>query len=172
MSLGLQALSGMVGDATAGELVRRLRAETDTAVRDIRRIIDGLRPTVLDTAGLTQAVQRHAGTLDSALPVDVNAGSLPVLAPDVEVTAYRIITEALTNAARHAHARHASVTISADEVLHIAVTDDGCGIAPDHASTGVGLSSMRRRAESLGGGLAVHSTDGGTTVTATLPLSS
>ncbi|NMO53964.1 GAF domain-containing protein [Actinoplanes sp. TBRC 11911] len=174
MSLGLQALSGMLSNGAAGDagaLVQRLRAETDTAVRDIRRIIDGLRPTVLDTAGLTQAVQRHAGTLDAALPVDVRAGTLPVLAPDVEVTAYRIITEALTNAARHAHARQARVTIDADEALHIAVSDDGCGIDADRTE-GVGLSSMRRRAEALGGGLAVHSGDGGTTVTATLPLSS
>jgi signal transduction histidine kinase len=172
MSLGLQALSGMTDDPAATTLVRRLREETDTAVRDIRRIIDGLRPTVLDTAGLTQAVERHAGTLDATLPVDVTADGLPVLAPDVEVAAYRIIAEALTNAARHAHAQHASVTISADESLHIAVSDDGCGITADPGPRGVGLSSMRRRAEALGGGLNIHSTDGGTTVTATLPLSS
>jgi signal transduction histidine kinase len=174
MSLGLQALPGMINEPSgpAVALVQRLREETDTAVRDIRRIIDGLRPTVLDTAGLTQAVERHAGTLDATLPVDVTADGLPVLAPDVEVAAYRIIAEALTNAARHAHAQHASVTISADESLHIAVSDDGCGIATDPATRGVGLSSMRRRAEALGGGLDIHSTDGGTTVTATLPLSS
>lgn len=174
VSLGLQALAGLVGDATtpAGALVHRLRSGTDTAVHDIRRIIDGLRPTALDTAGLTQAVESHAGTLHSTLPVDVTADRLPVLAPDVEVAAYRIITEALTNAARHAHARHAQVTISADEALHIAVSDDGHGIHPDAGIAGVGLASMRSRAEALGGGLAVSSTAGGTVVSATLPLSS
>ena len=174
MSLGLQALATQIGDpdTPAGTLVRRLQSGTDTAVRDIRRIIDGLRPTVLDTADLAQAVERHATSLGAALPVDVTATGLPVLATDVEVAAYRIITEALTNAARHAQARHARVTITADEALHIAVSDDGHGMPADVATAGVGLSSMRRRAEALGGALAVDSGDGGTTVTATLPLSS
>ncbi|WP_158647639.1 ATP-binding protein [Actinoplanes sp. ATCC 53533] len=174
LSLGLQALAGQVDDpdTPAGALVQRLRSGTDTAVRDIRRIIDGLRPTVLDTANLAQAVERHATSLGPALPVDVTATSLPGLAPDIEAAAYRIITEALTNAARHAHARHAHVTITADEALHIAVSDDGCGIPANTAATGVGLSSMRRRAETLGGDLTIDSTDDGTTITATLPLSS
>ncbi|MFC4068887.1 sensor histidine kinase [Actinoplanes subglobosus] len=173
MGLGLQALSGMVAaDSPAATMVRRLRDETDNAVRDIRRIIDALRPTALDTEGLAQAVQRHAGTLGPALPVEVNAASLPTLGPDVEVTAYRIITEALTNVARHADAHHARVRISADEALHIEVTDDGHGIRDLTTHSGVGLTSMRRRAEALGGDLAVESTTGGTTVSATLPLRS
>ncbi|WP_199516833.1 sensor histidine kinase [Nucisporomicrobium flavum] len=170
MSLGLQALEGLVGEPSAATLVRRLREETDTAVRDVRRIIDGLRPTVLDSAGLTRAIERHAGTLDAALPVDVTTDALPVLAPDVEVAAYRIITEALTNAARHARAEHARVVISADDALHIAVSDDGHGMGSLDASAGVGLTSMRRRAEALGGEFGVRSTDAGTTITATLPL--
>jgi signal transduction histidine kinase len=174
VSLGLQALAGQVGDpdTPTGALVQRLRSGTDTAVHDIRRIIDGLRPTVLDTVDLNQAVERHASSLGSALPVEVTVASLPGLPPDIEVAAYRIITEALTNAARHAHARHAQVTITADEALHIAVSDDGCGIPAAVTTAGVGLSSMRQRAEALGGGLAVDSTGGGTTITATLPLSS
>jgi signal transduction histidine kinase len=173
MGLGLQALSGIVADnGPATIMVKRLRDETDNAVRDIRRIIDALRPTALDTEGLTQAVERHAGTLRSALPVEVKAGSLPVLGPDVEVAAYRIITEALTNAARHADAHHARVEITADDALHIEVIDDGHGIRDLTAHPGVGLTSMRRRAEALGGDLAVDSTTSGTTVSATLPLRS
>ncbi|BEL05602.1 hypothetical protein Q0Z83_037930 [Actinoplanes sichuanensis] len=173
LSLGLQALARQIDDpdTPTGTLVQRLQSGTDTAVRDIRRIIDGLRPTVLDTANLTQAVERHATSLGPALPVDVTAAGLPALAPDIEVAAYRIITEALTNTARHAHARHARVTISADEALHIAVADDGHGMPANLATAGVGLSSMRRRAEALGGALAVDSTDCGTTIIATLPLS-
>lgn len=169
MSLGLQALTGMVPEAPAATLVERLRAETDVAVRDIRRIIDGLRPSILDTVGLTQAIERHAGTLDAALPVDVTAGELPALASDVETAAYRIVTEALTNVARHAHAHRASVVISASDALHIAISDDGHGIG-EASRAGVGLTSMRRRAESLGGGFAVRTDKAGTTVTATLPL--
>ncbi|GID31521.1 ATP-binding protein [Paractinoplanes brasiliensis] len=169
MSLGLQALTSMVPAAPAARLVERLRAETDVAVKDIRRIIDGLRPSVLDTIGLAQAIQRHAGALNATLPVEVNADGLPTLTPDVETAAYRIVTEALTNVARHAHAHHARVAISASDALHIAVSDDGRGIHPT-SSAGVGLTSMRRRAEALGGGFAVRTDDAGTTITATLPL--
>lgn len=174
MALGLQALSGLIGGPKepAMAVVERLRSEAGTAVEDIRRIIDGLRPTVLDTANLTQAVLRHADGLNAALPVDVTADRLPVLAPEIEAAAYCIITEALTNVARHAQAHHAEVTISAGEALHIAVRDDGHGMRADGRTPGVGLKSMRRRAEALGGGLAVDSTGGGTTITATLPLRS
>jgi signal transduction histidine kinase len=107
-----------------------------------------------------------------AVAVDVD-GTLPDLPAAVEVAAYRIVTEALTNAARHADARRARVSISAGDALRIEVCDDGHGIGDlgVHPS-GVGLTSMRRRAEALGGDLAVSSTTGGTTVTATLPLRS
>ncbi|MEU8661687.1 sensor histidine kinase, partial [Actinoplanes philippinensis] len=171
MGLGLQALSSLVGDGTPeARMVRRLRDETDIAVRDIRRIIDALRPTVLDAENLVGAVERHAVALRSALAVELTAGTLPALGSDVEVAAYRIVTEALTNAARHARAERAWITITADDALHISVSDDGLGIRHEGPHHGVGLASMRRRAEVLGGGLAVHSTMSGTTVTATLPL--
>ena len=103
MGLGLQAVADLVDrPPPAVTLVERIRAEVTTAVAEIRRIIDDLRPSVLDTAGLAAAVVRHAEAISAALPVAVDTAGLPAtLPPAVETAAYRIATEALTNVARH-----------------------------------------------------------------------
>ncbi|MFD4481691.1 GAF domain-containing sensor histidine kinase [Streptomyces sp. NPDC058471] len=172
MGLGLQALADALtaGDMpTCTALLARVRVEATTAIGEIRRIIDALRPTVLDTRGLADAVREHARTVALTVPVGVTATALPILPPDVETASYRIITEALTNTARHAHAHHAHVTITADTgSLRIVISDDGTGIGA--AASGIGLTSMRRRTEALHGDFTVHSTQAGTTVVATLPL--
>jgi signal transduction histidine kinase len=171
MGLGLQAVADQVAASPATvTLVERIHAEVGTAVAEIRRIIDDLRPSVLDTAGLVAAVSRHAETVSAALPVAVDtAGLTSALPPAVETAAYRIATEALTNVARHSGAHHARVELAAvDGALRVTVTDDGGGIADSIA--GVGLGSMRRRAETLGGSLEIDSSQTGTVVTATLPL--
>jgi signal transduction histidine kinase len=91
----------------------------------------------------------------------------------VEVACYRIVQEALTNVARHAHARACLVRLLVDrrsDVLEVEITDDGVGISGSRVA-GVGLSSMRERAEELGGTLAVEpGSEGGTRVLARLPL--
>ena len=173
MSLGLQAASLVLatGD-TAGcaPLLNRVRAEVATAVPEIRRIIDGLRPTVLDTLALGEAIRRHVRTLPPGLSTEVSIGDLPPLSPDVETAAYRIVTEALTNTIRHACARRCGVSLAlGGRSLHIVVGDDGAGIA-EGTATGMGLASMRRRAQALGGTFALDSTPHGTTLTVTLPL--
>ncbi len=90
----------------------------------------------------------------------------------MEVAAYRIAQEALTNVARHAGARHCTVRLALDEpagALHLEIGDDGRGIAPARGR-GVGLASMRERAEELGGACVVEPTPGGgTRVRASLP---
>jgi signal transduction histidine kinase len=97
---------------------------------------------------------------------------LPPLPAAVEVAAYRIVMEALNNVVRHAEARNCEVRLSLDEeprVLLLEVSDDGRGISEDH-KPGVGLSSMRERAEEVGGSCAVEPVpSGGTRVTARLP---
>ena len=171
MGLGLQAVADLVdGPPPAVTLVERIRAEVTTAVAEIRRIIDDLRPSVLDTAGLAAAVSRHAEAISAALPVAVDTTGLPpTLPPAVETAAYRIATEALTNVARHSGARRAQVELTAvDGTLRVTVTDDGGGIG--EPTDGVGLGSMRRRAETLGGRLEIDSSGTGTVVTAVLPL--
>ena len=95
---------------------------------------------------------------------------LPPLPAAVEVAVYRIALEALTNVARHAQARTCRIELSLHEGLQVVVADDGTGLAPDR-SVGVGLASMRERAEELGGSCVVdQAPGGGARVTARLPL--
>jgi signal transduction histidine kinase len=172
VGLGLQALADTLEGTdrtTSTVLLDRIRDEVATAVIEVRRIIDGLRPTTLDTLGLPAAIRRHAETISAALPVQVADCELPPLPLEVENAAYRITTEALSNAVRHADARNVQVVLAApDGSLQITVADDGHGVGA--ATAGVGLTSMRRRAEALGGRLELASGPTGTTITATLPL--
>jgi len=178
VGLSLQALSDTLEgpdtldgpDKTASTvLLDRIRDEVDTAVVEVRRIIDGLRPTALDTLGLPAAIRRHAETISAALPIQVADSDLPAIPPQVENAAYRIVTEALSNAARHAQAHQVQVSLaSLNGSLRIVVADDGRGVGT--ATAGVGLTSMRRRAQALGGHLELASGPAGTTITATLPL--
>ena len=112
--LGLVALQDAVTseDPTrATALLDRIRAEADLAVGEVRRIIDGLRPSVLDRAGLANALRHHAEGPQIGLHVDVDVPDLPLMPPAVEAAAYRIVQEALTNVTRHAAADHARLTV-------------------------------------------------------------
>jgi len=172
VGLGLQALADTLDGADRAAstvLLDRIREEVAMAVADIRSIIDGLRPIALDTLGLPDAIRRHVETISAAVPVEVAETDLPALPPQVENAAYRITTEALSNAARHAEADYVQVTLAApDGSLQVTIADDGHGVGT--ATAGVGLTSMRRRAEALGGHLDMTSGPTGTTITATLPL--
>jgi signal transduction histidine kinase len=102
--------------------------------------------------------------------VTVMAAPLPPLPAAVEVAAYRIVTEAVANAVRHARPTACNVSLAAnDGELHITVADDGQGIAAD-ATAGVGLASMSERASEVGGRLTIDSSRVGTIVTAVLPI--
>ncbi|WP_216870382.1 sensor histidine kinase [Modestobacter excelsi] len=176
IGLGVQAVQAHLGqqaDPLSAGLLARLKDEVDAAVREVRRILDGLRPTPLDDIGLLAAVQRHAAALAPTMPVRVTADALPPLLPDVETAAYRIAQEALTNVARHSRARSAEVGLCArDGRLEVAVIDDGTGFEAAGAGRpgSVGLDSMRTRARAVGGELTVTSGPGGTRVVAGLPL--
>jgi signal transduction histidine kinase len=173
VSLGLQALTDAVetnNKAACEALLERIGAEVATAVHDIRRIIDDLRPAALDRLSLADAVSRHAASLTGPITVTVTATGPRRLPPNVETAAYRIVTEALTNITRHANAHHAQVDITTDDqTLRLSIADDGAGGA-DTGPPGVGLTSMRRRAETLHGSCTIDSTTTGTTVAVTLPL--
>ncbi|WP_433291027.1 sensor histidine kinase [Actinoplanes sp. CA-030573] len=165
IGLGLEALA----DTDHSPLLRRIQDEVAVALAEVRRILDDLRPAALDTMTLAEAIRRHAATMSSKVPVSLNTCVLPSLPADVENAAYRITTEALTNVARHAGARHVRVSVGVPHgALRIVVADDGHGTRS--AVAGIGLTSMRRRAESLGGRLEISSGSTGTTITATLPL--
>ncbi len=178
LALGLAAARNLLraDPGTAAGLLRELEDETLGCVGEIRRLLDGLRPPVLDQLGLLPALAAFAVRLssrDGALSVTVEAaGPLPELSPDVEVAAYRIATEALTNVARHAHARTCLLVLSADEELLLQVSDDGVGL-PLQRRAGAGLPSMTERAARLGGHCTIgENPAGGTVVSARLPVGS
>ena len=159
----------------AGELepiLDALAADTRRALEDVRRLAYGLRPPVLDQLGLAGALRQEAAGLSTgALNVVVEAPEpMPDLAAAAEVAAYRIGSEALANVARHAEASRAWVALRCtDDMLELSVEDDGHGITGTPRA-GVGITSMRERAEELGGELRVEqSRRGGVTVIARLP---
>jgi len=141
-------------------------------VADVRRIVDDLRPPVLDDLGLGQAISQRATAIFPGTEVSAEIGGTPLPAA-LEVAAYRIATEALANIARHTEARQVSVTLTTTSqpgLLHLEVRDDGPGL-PERVDPGVGLGSMRERAEELGGTLEIRpAPEGGTIVHAQLPL--
>jgi signal transduction histidine kinase len=133
-----------------------------------------MRPPALDELGLVPALRQRAATIRSAdgaamrISVEVPQ-ALPELPAALETAAYRIATEALTNAARHSGSDRADLRITVDAGrLSVVVHDDGHNGAA--WTPGVGLSSMRERAAEVGGTLTVTGSDGGFAVHALLPL--
>jgi signal transduction histidine kinase len=160
--------------ARAADLLTGLRAEAGEAILEVRRLVDGLRPPSLDQVGLEQTLRQHARHLlrsdGQPMTVDLNVATpLPTLAAAVEVTAYRIVVEALTNAARHSTGDHVTITMRANgETLTIEVRDNGH--PPPEWSPGVGLTSIRERTEMLGGTVTANADQAGGVVSALLPL--
>ena len=142
----------------------------DAAV-ELRRIVDGLRPPALDRglrAALDVVLRRHRGA--GAEVVLTVSGDLARLPAAIEVAAYRVIDEALTNVARHANAATAWVTVAREAGrLHLTVDDDGIGGVAPHAD-GVGLASMRERCQELGGHLIAGALPRGTRIAASIPI--
>jgi signal transduction histidine kinase len=163
----------------AEELLLDLKADAQDAITDIRRLVYGLRPPALDDLGLLGALRETAEQYSvKGLSVSVQAPErLPPLSAAVEVAAYRIAQEALTNVVRHAEASTCTLSLALGEAgaLCLEVRDDGRGIPdPQEDSAvraGVGLTSMRERASELGGSLLVEPLpEGGTRVSVWLPL--
>jgi two-component system, NarL family, sensor kinase len=168
------------------DLLAVLHDEVDETVSEVRRVIDDLGPAALGGVGLVNAVRAHAEAVSARAGLEViveGPDQIEHVPPPIEVAAYRIVLEAVTNAVRHAHAGQIriEVRVAAAELV-VSVEDDGVGIRAEH-TPGVGLASMRRRAESVGGSLAIvagHRSDQlseatptpgeGTRVVARLPL--
>jgi two-component system, NarL family, sensor kinase len=170
---GLEEM-GRTDPVAAAAALPELRAQARATVGDVRRLVDGLRPPTLDELGLAGALREELGRLDRATGVRCTLAvpeGLPSLPAAVEVAALRIALEAATNAVRHASAASCTVVLAMDDGrLTVQVEDDGIGLPAD-AVAGVGLSSMRERAEEVGGALTVAGRqEGGTHVVAVLPL--
>jgi PAS domain S-box-containing protein len=143
--------------------------ELDLALAELRELARGLHPAALTEQGLGPALE----ALAQRLPIEVNISApLDRLPENIEATVYYIVSEALTNVAKHAHAARANVSIGLDNgTLRFEITDDGRGGADPGA--GSGILGLRDRAEAVGGTLFVISPPGqGTRVTAQIPLSS
>jgi signal transduction histidine kinase len=159
-------------------LLAELKGQVKDTIAEIRRLVYALRPPVLDELGLVSALREHAAQLQQGSSIAITLQtpeSLPPLSAAVEVAAYRIVLEALTNVLRHAQARSCTLRLEVSAAgeqmaLRVAITDDGVGVAPEHQA-GVGLASMRERAAELGGTWTISSAPGGgTQVVALLPL--
>jgi signal transduction histidine kinase len=155
----------------SGELVQQLddvAAGLTGVLEELREIARGLHPAVLAEGGLRPALaalaRRSAGAVHLGVQVQ---GRLP---EPVEIAAYYVVSEALTNAAKHAHASVVDVEVTAaDGNLHVRVRDNGRGGA--HFGHGTGLVGLKDRAEALGGRIWLHSPpDAGTELQITLPL--
>jgi signal transduction histidine kinase len=153
--------------ARAIELLEDLGQQTTAGVQEIRRLAHKPRPPVLDSLGLLGALEQHANTLGT-LDVRVS-GEVTAVPAAVEVAAYRIASEALTNVVRHSSATEVTVDLSqAEHRLRLVVQDNGRAANGAWVS-GVGLSSMRERAGELGGTVVAGPHDAGGRVEATLP---
>ncbi len=129
----------------------------------------GIHPTVLSRGGLAPALKTLARR--SSVPVELDLRAEGRLPEPIEVGAYYVVSEALTNAAKHARAESVTVEVEAlDGVLRVCVRDDGVGGAD--LTGGSGLVGLKDRAEALGGQITVESSpDAGTAVRVELPLS-
>ncbi|XVQ07388.1 ATP-binding protein [Spirillospora sp. CA-255316] len=169
--LGLDNLAA--AEPRLAPVLERSAAHLMDAVDEIRRITHDMTPAVLAERGLADAMgdlAQRLGTCGPEITLHLLPDPLPALPVAIEVAVYRIAAEALTNTIRHSTAVHAKIAVvAAPGTVTLTVTDDGAG--PFHqggpssqGASGLGLDSMRERAEELGGVFALSGTLAGTTV--------
>jgi signal transduction histidine kinase len=176
---GLALKAGTVADLipadpeTARRTADALCDEIRGTIAEVRRLVYGLRPPSLDELGLVGAVREAARQRDRPEGPRISVsteGDLTALPAAVEVAAYRIVHESLTNVGRHARATTCLVRLCRGDDLTLEITDDGIGIAPGQPA-GIGLVAIRERAAELGGSAAVEPyAPTGTRVTVRIPL--
>ena len=154
----------------ADELISAVRVDVATALNDIRRLVYDLRPPALDDLGLVGALRRQLDVPSpTGLRVNIDAPeAMPPMSAAVEVAAYRIVIEAVTNVRRHSTAGSCQVVIRTDDHLRIEVCDDGPSV--ETWTAGVGLSAMAERTAEVGGSIAAGPTPHGGRVEVSLPL--
>jgi PAS domain S-box-containing protein len=155
-------------DGKAESLVGEALEHAERGIDDMRELARGIHPRILSSGGLGRALETLARR--SPVPATVVTQTEARLPEPVEVTAYYVASEALTNAAKHAHASEVRITVDVDDRwLVLTIRDDGVGGADP--SQGSGLVGLDDRVAALGGALAVHSEPGaGTVLTAQIPV--
>ncbi|HWD76732.1 MAG TPA: PAS domain-containing sensor histidine kinase [Solirubrobacteraceae bacterium] len=159
-----------LGDANGpvAELMEEALADGERGIDELRELARGIHPRILSSGGLGPALKTLARR--SPIPVTVDASTDARLPDHVEVTAYYVASEALTNAAKHSQASAVDIAVEADgRWLVLKIRDDGVGGADP--ARGSGLISLRDRVQALGGALEVRSeTGGGTELIAQIPV--
>lgn len=175
MTLKLDAARNLLAQNSPAldPLLCDLKAQTQATIAEIRRLVYDLRPPTLDELGLVSALREQIVQYNQVEGVQMAIeapSSLPPLPAAVEVAAYRIVLEAVTNVVRHARARTCRIRLQAADALSVEVIDDGVGL-PLHYRAGVGISSMRERTAELGGICQIESSaTSGTHILVQLPL--
>ncbi|WP_344325255.1 sensor histidine kinase, partial [Kitasatospora putterlickiae] len=167
MNLGLARRTLKDVPPPAMQVIVEAHEEAQAAIDELRDLVRGLHPAVLEDRGLDAALSGIAAR--APLPVRLDVELAERIAPTVEAVAYFTVSEALTNVAKHARASRADVSVrTAGGRLRLVVSDDGVGGAD--ASRGSGLTGLRQRTASVDGSLSVLSPVGGpTTITVELP---
>ena len=174
----INLLLNQEGDsADPPEKTKELRQIASETLDEVRLLSRELRPSVLDDLGLAAALERYTVEISSRYPnlmVDLHC-NLPVrLVFPVETALYRIVQEAMTNAARHSRAKTLSVLLTTrNGRAQAIIEDDGCGFDPvavRRSGNSVGLHSMAERAEQLGGTIEIESSPKGTAIFVEAPV--
>lgn len=163
------------GDEAVARAVGECRQLVDNIVRTVRDLALGLRPSMLDDLGLHAALEWHVRdfTRRYGIPVELEiSGDLGNLPEQYRTCVYRVVQEALTNCARHAHATRATVRVDGeDQQLEVAVTDNGTGLSPERRRAGLGLRGIEERVRDLRGTMHLQTgARGGTALTIRLPI--
>jgi signal transduction histidine kinase len=179
LRLGIEGVARrLTPTSSEGAALAQLAGQADAGRSEVRRLINDLRPGVLDSLGLVGAIEEAAThfptTRANGRPMTfaISERNLPQDLPAaVEVAAYWIVTEALHNMVRHANAETCAVSLSCKhDTLEVLVVDTGDGL-PSPCPLGVGTASMRERAEEIGGSCSIANDPlGGTRVFARLPV--
>jgi signal transduction histidine kinase len=145
----------------AHEAIADAHEEAKAALAELRNLVRGLHPPVLEDRGLDAALSGVAARMPIPVRLTVNVPRRPP--PTIEAVAYFVVSEGLTNITKHSQASQAEVFVQRDgDRLHIIVTDDGVGGADP--ARGTGLAGLARRAESVDGTLEIASPPGGPTL--------
>ena len=172
--LKLNAAESRTERTERSALVAEARHEVREAIAEVRRLVDDLRPPAIDEVGLLAAIRQRATALSGDLTIEVaGPDPMPALPAAVEVAAYRIASEAMTNVARHAGATRCQVDLVVNGRFELTVTDNGHGTESGGSSAGhgTGWGSMQERAAELGGNCTISCRlEGGIIVHATLPI--
>jgi signal transduction histidine kinase len=150
--------------------------QTRLEIVNLRGLIAELRPAALDELGLDAAIETlsersaAAAGLEVETAIDLRNGGTARLGRETETTVYRLVQEALSNAARHSGGSLVRVEVAErDDVVHVSVADNGHGFNPATTSGGFGLRGMRERVQLAGGSMSIHSSSDGSVVRAHLP---